>query len=90
MSKTTTDIMLDEACKELKNKLIQTWARHIIDVYMGYVQLEEGEELMHDFEISDETLRNMVLKSYTQPMPRILEQEESESDTDTDSDIDSE
>jgi hypothetical protein len=61
MTKTAADFMFEEAFNALKTQLTNVWAKHLVDVYTGKTPLEEGEIIDYEFNISDKTIKQMVI-----------------------------
>jgi len=61
LQKTAADFMFEEAFIALKAQLTDVWAQHLVGVYTGKTPLEEGEIIDYEFNISDKTIKQMVL-----------------------------
>lgn len=57
LPKTAADFMFEEAFIALKSQLTNVWAKHLVDVS----PLEEGEIIDYEFNISDKTIKQMVI-----------------------------
>ncbi len=85
MTITAADFMFEEAFIALKSQLTNVWAKHLVDVYTGKTQLEEGEIIDYNFNISDKSIKQMVLmdlynRDFTEPLFYVSENDILEED----------